>query len=73
MIVVRGQDDVVRVLSRVCRHRYVDLLGGKTSPDKRARGCAEWFECPLPLMDLPAGRIAAQRTRNARTSRFRSS
>lgn len=46
LIVVRGQDDVVRVMSRVCRHRYVDLLGGKTSPDKRNRGCAERFECP---------------------------
>jgi phenylpropionate dioxygenase-like ring-hydroxylating dioxygenase large terminal subunit len=46
MIVVRGEDDEIRVLSRVCRHRYVDLLGGKTTDNQKVRGCAEWFECP---------------------------
>src|SRR5690606_16933233 len=33
LIVVRGDDDEVRVFSRVCRHRYVDILGGKNSDE----------------------------------------
>lgn len=46
LIVVHGDDDMVRVFSRVCRHRYVDLLGGMTSPEQQTRGCVERFECP---------------------------
>jgi phenylpropionate dioxygenase-like ring-hydroxylating dioxygenase large terminal subunit len=46
LIVVRGNDEKVRVFSRVCRHRYVDLLGGMTTPEQQKRGCAERFECP---------------------------
>lgn len=46
LIIVRGDDSAVRVFSRVCRHRYVDLLGGKTSAEQQQRGCAERFECP---------------------------
>ncbi|WP_197537344.1 aromatic ring-hydroxylating oxygenase subunit alpha [Modestobacter italicus] len=46
MMVVRGEDEEIRVFSRVCRHRYVDLLGGKTEDSQKERGCAEWFECP---------------------------
>ncbi|EHK86743.1 aromatic ring-hydroxylating oxygenase subunit alpha [Rhodococcus pyridinivorans] len=46
LIVVRGEDDEVRVFSRVCRHRYVDILSGKTSDEAKRQGCAERFECP---------------------------
>jgi phenylpropionate dioxygenase-like ring-hydroxylating dioxygenase large terminal subunit len=46
LIVVRGRDQQVRVFSRVCRHRYEDLLGGETPPDARVKGCVDRFECP---------------------------
>lgn len=46
LIVVRGSDDHVRVFSRICRHRYEDLLGGQRSDADRRAGCVERFECP---------------------------
>lgn len=46
LMVVRGADNEIRVLSRVCRHRYEDLLGGETPPEARLKGCAQRFECP---------------------------
>lgn len=46
LIVVRGEDSQVRVFSRVCRHRYEDLLGGGTPADQRRTGCAKRFVCP---------------------------
>ncbi|ANS31947.1 Rieske (2Fe-2S) domain-containing protein (plasmid) [Rhodococcus opacus] len=46
LIVVRGDDKKVRVFSRICRHRYEDLLGGQRDPQERRSGCVERFECP---------------------------
>jgi nitrite reductase/ring-hydroxylating ferredoxin subunit len=41
IVVTRGRDGEVRALSRVCRHRFMDILEGA---DKK--GCAESFACP---------------------------
>ena len=38
IVVVRGEDDQVRVLSSVCRHRYMPVVGGK--------GNTKRFVCP---------------------------
>ncbi|MEV7968676.1 aromatic ring-hydroxylating dioxygenase subunit alpha [Sphaerisporangium sp. NPDC088356] len=46
LMVVRGNDDQVRVFSRVCRHRYADLMGGERSEEERISGCVARFECP---------------------------
>jgi phenylpropionate dioxygenase-like ring-hydroxylating dioxygenase large terminal subunit len=46
LIVMRGADEQVRVFSRVCRHRYEDLLGGHTDEQSRHSGCAALLECP---------------------------
>jgi phenylpropionate dioxygenase-like ring-hydroxylating dioxygenase large terminal subunit len=46
LVVVRGEDGQVRVFSRICRHRYVDILGGQRSADETRAGCVERFECP---------------------------
>lgn len=46
LIVVRDHDGQVRVFSRVCRHRYVDILGGQRPEEETRRGCVERFECP---------------------------
>lgn len=46
LILVRDEQSTVRVFSRVCRHRYEDLLGGQTPEHERVRGCARRFECP---------------------------
>lgn len=46
LLMVRDDAGVVRVFSRVCRHRYEDLLGGETPAEERTRGCARRFECP---------------------------
>ncbi|MDT7617383.1 MAG: hypothetical protein QOF00_4830 [Pseudonocardiales bacterium] len=46
LIVVRGNDEQVRVFSRVCRHRYADLMGGERSDEERVSGCVARFECP---------------------------
>jgi phenylpropionate dioxygenase-like ring-hydroxylating dioxygenase large terminal subunit len=43
LVVVRGKDDVVRVISRVCRHRSADLLPGDDTP---RRGNTAVFSCP---------------------------
>jgi nitrite reductase/ring-hydroxylating ferredoxin subunit len=41
IMVTRGRDGEIRALSRVCRHRFMDVLEGA---DKK--GCAESFACP---------------------------
>jgi phenylpropionate dioxygenase-like ring-hydroxylating dioxygenase large terminal subunit len=46
LMLVRGADDQVRVFSRVCRHRYADLMGGERSDAERVSGCVPRFECP---------------------------
>lgn len=46
LMMVRGADDRVRVFSRVCRHRYADLMGGEKTPEERVSGCVQRFECP---------------------------
>ena len=42
VMVVRGQDDKLRAMSRVCPHRYMDVLGDA----KGRRGNKEQFVCP---------------------------
>lgn len=44
MVVVRGKDDVVRVLSRVCPHRGMDV--NPTEFGRPARGNARFLLCP---------------------------
>jgi phenylpropionate dioxygenase-like ring-hydroxylating dioxygenase large terminal subunit len=44
MVVVRGKDDVVRVLSRVCPHRGMDV--NPTEYGRAARGNARFLICP---------------------------
>lgn len=44
MVVVRGKDDVVRVLSRVCPHRGMDV--NPTEFGRAARGNARFLVCP---------------------------
>lgn len=46
LMLVRGSDEQVRVFSRVCRHRYADLMGGERSDAERISGCVPRFECP---------------------------
>jgi phenylpropionate dioxygenase-like ring-hydroxylating dioxygenase large terminal subunit len=47
MLVTRGKDEVVRVLSRVCRHRGMDLMpGGASLPDQ---GNQRVILCPYHL------------------------
>ncbi|MCW2849819.1 MAG: putative dioxygenase with Rieske [2Fe-2S] iron-sulfur domain [Marmoricola sp.] len=46
LMVVRGSDDRVRVFSRVCRHRYADLMGGEKTDAEKTSGCVDRFECP---------------------------
>ena len=46
LMMVRGADDRVRVFSRVCRHRYADLMGGEKTAEERVSGCVQRFECP---------------------------
>lgn len=41
IVVTRGRDGEIRALSRVCKHRFMDILEGA---DKK--GCAESFACP---------------------------
>lgn len=41
IVVTRGRDGVVRAMSRVCQHRFMDVLDGS---DKK--GSAESFACP---------------------------
>jgi phenylpropionate dioxygenase-like ring-hydroxylating dioxygenase large terminal subunit len=48
LVVVRGQDGVVRALSRVCRHRYADVLAD-TSGAVPGSGCLENFTCPYHM------------------------
>ena len=43
LLVVRGKDASIRILSRVCRHRSADLLPGRPP---MARGNASGFACP---------------------------
>lgn len=47
MLVTRGKDDQVRVLSRVCRHRGMDLM--PASPDRPDRGNQRVILCPYHL------------------------
>ena len=57
LIVVRGRDRAVRVLSRVCRHRSADLLPGRPA---MSRGHASGFACPYHAWSYrPDGRLAA--------------
>ena len=42
VMVVRGQDSKLRAMSRVCPHRYMDVLGD----EKGRRGTKEQFVCP---------------------------
>jgi phenylpropionate dioxygenase-like ring-hydroxylating dioxygenase large terminal subunit len=44
LVVVRGKDDVVRVLSRVCPHRGMDV--NPTEYGRPARGNARFLVCP---------------------------
>jgi phenylpropionate dioxygenase-like ring-hydroxylating dioxygenase large terminal subunit len=46
LMVVRGSDDAVRVFSRVCRHRYADLMAGEKTDVEKVSGCVDRFECP---------------------------
>lgn len=47
MVVARGKDDVIRVLSRVCRHRGMDVMpNGANYPDK---GNERVILCPYHL------------------------
>ena len=41
LVVVRGKDDAIRVLSRICRHRAAELVNGE--------GNARSFQCPYHL------------------------
>jgi len=44
MVVIRGKDDVVRVLSRVCPHRGMDV--NPTEFGRPAKGNARFLLCP---------------------------
>ncbi|MCW2952987.1 MAG: Rieske [2Fe-2S] protein [Conexibacter sp.] len=46
IVVIKGQDDEIRALSRVCRHRFMDLLDGEQG---RRCGHAEKLTCPYHL------------------------
>ena len=48
LMVVRGEDGVVRAMSRVCRHRYADVLADTQGAVPEA-GCVQKFECPYHL------------------------
>ena len=48
IMLVRGDDGVVRALSRVCPHRFMDVLGGT----EEHTGRAESFVCPVSLMGV---------------------
>lgn len=47
MLVTRGKDDRIRVLSRVCRHRGMDLM--PETPDRPDRGNQRVILCPYHL------------------------
>lgn len=48
LVVVRGTDDQIRVLSRVCRHRYADVLAN-TQGEVPESGCLDNFSCPYHM------------------------
>ncbi|WP_235734378.1 aromatic ring-hydroxylating oxygenase subunit alpha [Nocardioides alcanivorans] len=48
LVVVRGTDEAVRVLSRVCRHRYADVTADRSGMVP-ACGTIERFECPYHM------------------------
>ncbi|MEP9380767.1 aromatic ring-hydroxylating dioxygenase subunit alpha [Nocardioides sp. KR10-350] len=60
IVVVRGQDDQVRVFSRVCRHRFADILSDVYG-NVPVSGCVKYFECPYHLWsyDLDGALIRA--------------
>ncbi len=64
IVVVRGNDNKLRALSRVCRHRGFDLLEGALSPDGDLHGsCGQVkrLRCPYHAWtySLEGGLIAA--------------
>jgi nitrite reductase/ring-hydroxylating ferredoxin subunit len=48
IVVVRGRDEVVRAFSRVCRHRYADVLADSRGVVSSG-GCVEHFTCPYHM------------------------
>ncbi|MEP9380762.1 aromatic ring-hydroxylating dioxygenase subunit alpha [Nocardioides sp. KR10-350] len=48
LVIVRGDDDKIRVLSRLCRHRYADVTADKLG-NLPACGNLARFECPYHM------------------------